>query len=472
MLFKDDFPSTPPKCKFEPPLFHPNVYPSDENKDWKPSISIKQLLIGIQDLLNNPNAEDPAQAEAYQIFCQNRLMSQLLKGATLIKRDLTEIEGGEALEGKVIYLNIEFLRVDIILNICRRFQSKFEVKTIPVLRVIKSDGTMVVADGRGEVNVVFMADGVPFLHRRSERRVQEAKRKARPELTKFGWDTLKLADTFKLPFFQDNIMRLEDTYFPLVMSFGFMIRLRVDGTSLSVEEFRERFERNRIPCILTGLTDKWQATEKWNLQRHKTKQLLEDYEVPVMFRDDLFNYADHNKRPPHRWVLISPDAPRTLVKPYQSEKGKHPDEAITWFNSVYHRVRSPSWPKQYPVIEARQGPGDTMFVPSGWWHVVINESETIAVTQNFCSVENLELVWPKTVKGRPKLSKHWFRSSDSSSSSSSSDDSSSDEEDAGFDRSCVVSRKRRYSEVIGRTNGNSVCTNKLRRSPGNTDSEA
>ncbi|KHJ75338.1 hypothetical protein OESDEN_25045 [Oesophagostomum dentatum] len=28
MLFKDDFPSTPPKCKFEPPLFHPNVYPS------------------------------------------------------------------------------------------------------------------------------------------------------------------------------------------------------------------------------------------------------------------------------------------------------------------------------------------------------------------------------------------------------------------------------------------------------------
>ena len=42
MLFKDDFPSIPPKCQFVPPLFHPNVYPSgtvclsllDENKDW------------------------------------------------------------------------------------------------------------------------------------------------------------------------------------------------------------------------------------------------------------------------------------------------------------------------------------------------------------------------------------------------------------------------------------------------------
>ncbi|MFH4984493.1 hypothetical protein AB6A40_011202 [Gnathostoma spinigerum] len=81
MIFKDDFPSTPPKCKFEPPLFHPNVYPSgticlsllDESKDWKPSLSIRQLLIGIQELLNNPNIEDPAQAEAYQIYCQNRV---------------------------------------------------------------------------------------------------------------------------------------------------------------------------------------------------------------------------------------------------------------------------------------------------------------------------------------------------------------------------------------------------------------
>ncbi|MFH4983619.1 hypothetical protein AB6A40_010328 [Gnathostoma spinigerum] len=42
-------------------------------QDWKPSLSIRQLLIGIQELLNNPNIEDPAQAEAYQIYCQNRV---------------------------------------------------------------------------------------------------------------------------------------------------------------------------------------------------------------------------------------------------------------------------------------------------------------------------------------------------------------------------------------------------------------
>jgi ubiquitin-conjugating enzyme E2 I len=28
MIFKDDYPTSPPKVKFVPPLFHPNVYPS------------------------------------------------------------------------------------------------------------------------------------------------------------------------------------------------------------------------------------------------------------------------------------------------------------------------------------------------------------------------------------------------------------------------------------------------------------
>lgn len=81
MAFKDDYPSTPPKCQFAPKLFHPNVYPSgniclsllDENKDWRPAVSVKQILLGIQDLLNDPNIKDPAQAEAYVIYCENKL---------------------------------------------------------------------------------------------------------------------------------------------------------------------------------------------------------------------------------------------------------------------------------------------------------------------------------------------------------------------------------------------------------------
>ena len=54
--FSEEYPSKPPKCKFVPPLFHPNVYPSgticlsilNEDEDWRPAITIKQMLLGIQ----------------------------------------------------------------------------------------------------------------------------------------------------------------------------------------------------------------------------------------------------------------------------------------------------------------------------------------------------------------------------------------------------------------------------------------
>ena len=57
----------PPRCRFTPPLYHPNIFGSgtvclsilNADKDYVPSISVKQLLLGIQDLLDNPNISDP-----------------------------------------------------------------------------------------------------------------------------------------------------------------------------------------------------------------------------------------------------------------------------------------------------------------------------------------------------------------------------------------------------------------------------
>ncbi|KAL8243804.1 hypothetical protein R6Q59_010062 [Mikania micrantha] len=81
LTFPDEYPTKPPKCKFVPPLFHPNVYPSgtvclsilNEEEGWKPSITVKQILLGIQELLNDPNPESPAQAEAYNLFKKDRV---------------------------------------------------------------------------------------------------------------------------------------------------------------------------------------------------------------------------------------------------------------------------------------------------------------------------------------------------------------------------------------------------------------
>ena len=80
MEFSEDFPNKPPKCKFQPVLFHPNIYPSgtvclsilNEDEDWRPSLTIPQLLMGIQDLMNNPNEKSPAQADPYLLFTQNK----------------------------------------------------------------------------------------------------------------------------------------------------------------------------------------------------------------------------------------------------------------------------------------------------------------------------------------------------------------------------------------------------------------
>eukprot|EP01100_Stratorugosa_tubuloviscum_P014819 TRINITY_DN812_c1_g1_i1.p1 TRINITY_DN812_c1_g1~~TRINITY_DN812_c1_g1_i1.p1 ORF type:complete len:159 (+),score=78.48 TRINITY_DN812_c1_g1_i1:173-649(+) len=78
--FSEEYPIKPPKCKFPAGFFHPNIFPSgtvclsilNDEEDWKPAITMKQILLGIQDLLDNPNEKSPAQAEAYAAFMNDR----------------------------------------------------------------------------------------------------------------------------------------------------------------------------------------------------------------------------------------------------------------------------------------------------------------------------------------------------------------------------------------------------------------
>ncbi|KAL6652186.1 hypothetical protein ACP70R_011111 [Stipagrostis hirtigluma subsp. patula] len=76
LTFSEDYPSRPPTCKFPEGFFHVNVFNNGVvclsilGNGWKPSITVRQILIGIQDLLDNPNPASSAQHLCYELLTQ------------------------------------------------------------------------------------------------------------------------------------------------------------------------------------------------------------------------------------------------------------------------------------------------------------------------------------------------------------------------------------------------------------------
>lgn len=82
ITFPDDYPSKPPKVRFPAGFYHPNVYPSgticlsilNEDQDWRPGINVKQIMLGVQELLDTPNPDSPAQEPAWRAFGKDRAL--------------------------------------------------------------------------------------------------------------------------------------------------------------------------------------------------------------------------------------------------------------------------------------------------------------------------------------------------------------------------------------------------------------
>ena len=178
-----------------------------------------------------------------------------------------------------------------------------------------------------------------------------------------------------------------------------------------------------------------------------SRQILADFTAPHYFQEDLFHLLGEQKRPPYRWVAIGPErsgsslhidplatsawntllkgvkrwvlfpptAPKHLVKgDYLKQRGED-NEAITYFARILPRIKEEErrrYRSGLPLLgmrEVLQYPGDTIFVPGGWWHAVLNMEDTIAVTQNYVSSVNFAAVWRKTRVGRRKMSGVWMR---------------------------------------------------------------
>jgi len=171
-------------------------------------------------------------------------------------------------------------------------------------------------------------------------------------------------------------------------------------------------------------------------------RLLRDYRVPSYFADDLFRLVSENRRPPYRWWLMGPKRSGTCVHydplgtsawntlivgkkrwvlfpPYISKsivKGSglvrkdEDDEAVHYFSFILPRIkRKASMMKGFPkyknfcCFEFTQHAGETIYVPQGWWHAVLNITDTVAITQNYCSPRTFDNSWLKTRSGRKRM---------------------------------------------------------------------
>ena len=134
--------------------------------------------------------------------------------------------------------------------------------------------------------------------------------------------------------------------------------------------------------------------------RDDTKHLIDQWTVPDIFRDDWFDRFDNEVRPPYRWIILSPkrsgqqmhvdplgtSAWNTLLsgkkrwivfKPDADVEGDIRESGIDWYLHHYDDC------KHLEHWDFMQHPGETVYIPSGYWHNVINLEDCVSVTQNF-----------------------------------------------------------------------------------------
>lgn len=69
MDFASTYPTTPPKIKFETPVYHPNIKSDGQvcsdflSSGWKPSFNVRHVIECIRTLLAQPNGADPLNPE-------------------------------------------------------------------------------------------------------------------------------------------------------------------------------------------------------------------------------------------------------------------------------------------------------------------------------------------------------------------------------------------------------------------------
>jgi histone arginine demethylase JMJD6 len=187
-------------------------------------------------------------------------------------------------------------------------------------------------------------------------------------------------------------------------------------------------------------------------------RMLLDYAVPSYFAaPDLLALLPEQDRPPHRWLLVGPrrsgsamhvdphgtsawnsllsglklwiflpPSPPRPAPPRPTAAAAPPPapESVRWFHAAAlprMRRRAPPPPPPHTLPRPPRGgaargggmlahvqrPGETLFVPAGWRHAVLNLDDSVAVTHNLCSAANLPAVWRSLRAAAPAAAAAW-----------------------------------------------------------------
>jgi len=91
LTFPSDYPLSPFKMKFDPPLFHPNVYPDgtvcisilhtpgddptmyeQASERWSPVQSVEKVILSVISMLAEPNLESGANIDCCKLYRDNK----------------------------------------------------------------------------------------------------------------------------------------------------------------------------------------------------------------------------------------------------------------------------------------------------------------------------------------------------------------------------------------------------------------
>eukprot|EP00038_Savillea_parva_P026521 m.54869 g.54869 ORF g.54869 m.54869 type:complete len:437 (+) comp7562_c0_seq1:209-1519(+) len=177
--------------------------------------------------------------------------------------------------------------------------------------------------------------------------------------------------------------------------------------------------------------------------------LREDYKVPALFKDDLYNVTPQVRRffrqhayfimggartgsnmhvdPQYtcawntllcglkRWVMFPPGESDAYRAELGLPTGENPGVSFAkrppavWWRDVHAKLVCSGRATELGMIEAVQRPGDTIFVPRGWHHAVLNLGWTVAVTQNLILPAMLPDVLGRLRVKFPRFAARWAR---------------------------------------------------------------